>query len=335
MTTEVRWRKGTTAQHSTFTGALGEVTVDTTKKTVVVHDGATAGGTPLATAASLTGKQDTLVSGTNIKTINGTSILGAGNLAISTTGGSVTNYVHNSAFKVNQRAVTGTVTLAAGQRGHDRWKAGTAGCTYTFSSSGSIVTITISAGSLIQTIDAGSVITTGTFCLSWTGTAQGKIGAGAYGASGVTGTVTAGTNIDIEFNTGTLTKVQLEEGNAVSTYQGTELSREMNRCQFYLPATSGSCPHAFGLSTNTTLGYVVVNFANPVRTAPTGLTVIGGFNTLNGAGASTAITSLAYNSAGITSAMLTLNGTGLTAAGPVIVVGTGASSTLLFTGAEL
>lgn len=41
-------RRGTTAQHSTFTGLLGELTVDTDKDTVVVHDGATAGGFPLA-----------------------------------------------------------------------------------------------------------------------------------------------------------------------------------------------------------------------------------------------------------------------------------------------
>lgn len=40
-------RRGTTAQHATFTGLLGELTVDTDKKVVVVHDGSTAGGFPL------------------------------------------------------------------------------------------------------------------------------------------------------------------------------------------------------------------------------------------------------------------------------------------------
>jgi len=39
-------RRGTTVAHATFTGADGEVTVDTTKKTLVVHDGSTAGGFP-------------------------------------------------------------------------------------------------------------------------------------------------------------------------------------------------------------------------------------------------------------------------------------------------
>lgn len=40
-------RRGTTAQHASFTGLNAELTVDTDKKTVVVHDGSTAGGVPL------------------------------------------------------------------------------------------------------------------------------------------------------------------------------------------------------------------------------------------------------------------------------------------------
>ena len=44
----LKLRRGTTSQHNTFTGAEGEVTIDTTKDTAVVHDGSTAGGRPLA-----------------------------------------------------------------------------------------------------------------------------------------------------------------------------------------------------------------------------------------------------------------------------------------------
>lgn len=44
MATELRLRRGTTAQHGSFTGAAAEVTVDTTDNRLVVHDGATAGG---------------------------------------------------------------------------------------------------------------------------------------------------------------------------------------------------------------------------------------------------------------------------------------------------
>jgi hypothetical protein len=49
----LKLRRGTTSQHSSFTGAEGEVTVDTTKDTLVVHDGSTAGGHPLAKAATV------------------------------------------------------------------------------------------------------------------------------------------------------------------------------------------------------------------------------------------------------------------------------------------
>lgn len=65
MATEVRFRRGTTAQHSTFVGAPAEITVDTDRHTVVVHDGVTAGGFALAgdsTALKFTDNISTLKS---------------------------------------------------------------------------------------------------------------------------------------------------------------------------------------------------------------------------------------------------------------------------------
>ena len=50
MTTQVQFRRGTTAQHAVFTGAPGEITVDTDKKTAIVHDGSTVGGIELCRA---------------------------------------------------------------------------------------------------------------------------------------------------------------------------------------------------------------------------------------------------------------------------------------------
>lgn len=71
MSKRIQLRRGTTAEHNTFTGAVGEVTVDTDKKTVVVHDGVTVGGHPVATRANADGtisliKKD----GTSAGTIN-------------------------------------------------------------------------------------------------------------------------------------------------------------------------------------------------------------------------------------------------------------------------
>jgi hypothetical protein len=44
MAARVKLRRGTSAQHNTFTGAEAEITVDTTNNTIRVHDGSTAGG---------------------------------------------------------------------------------------------------------------------------------------------------------------------------------------------------------------------------------------------------------------------------------------------------
>ncbi len=49
----VQLRRGTTGEHSSFTGAAGEITVNTSNNSVHVHDGSTAGGTELATRAAL------------------------------------------------------------------------------------------------------------------------------------------------------------------------------------------------------------------------------------------------------------------------------------------
>ena len=50
MTTQVQFRKGTTTDHAQFTGANAEITVDTKKKTAVVHDGTDIGGYELQRA---------------------------------------------------------------------------------------------------------------------------------------------------------------------------------------------------------------------------------------------------------------------------------------------
>jgi hypothetical protein len=55
MSTALQLRRGTTEQHAEFTGLIGEVTVDTSKSTIVVHDGETKGGFPLAKDVSIDG----------------------------------------------------------------------------------------------------------------------------------------------------------------------------------------------------------------------------------------------------------------------------------------
>ena len=54
MATQIQWRRGTTAQTASFTGAVGEITVDTDKNTLVVHDNSTVGGFALARESAVT-----------------------------------------------------------------------------------------------------------------------------------------------------------------------------------------------------------------------------------------------------------------------------------------
>lgn len=177
----------------------------------------------------------------------------------------------NGNFLVNQRVKSGTVTLTAGAYGHDRWKAGASGCTYTFATSGNITTITITAGSLIQVIE-GTSLFSGTYTLSWTGTAQGKIGSGSYGASGITGTAEGGTNLNIEFNTGTLSKVQFNAGTAALPFQPRSFAEELALCQRYYQRIDNEQSNSrlgVGLAKGTTLADIIVTLKQKMRVLPT------------------------------------------------------------------
>ena len=68
--------RGTTAQHAAYTGKIGELTVDTDKKVVVVQDGVTAGGVPMA-------REDRKIKGdTHLKVNSGTEGTLAGDLTL-------------------------------------------------------------------------------------------------------------------------------------------------------------------------------------------------------------------------------------------------------------
>jgi hypothetical protein len=140
------------------------------------------------------------------------------------------NRLLNGNFQINQLAVSGTITLAAGQYGHDGFKAGASGCTYTFASSGGIVTLTITAGTLKQVAN-GKDLQSGSMVLGWNGTAQARIDSGSYGASPQSGTAVGGTNQTCEWGTGTLSLPQYEPGAIRTSFEFRD--DELTRCQKY------------------------------------------------------------------------------------------------------
>lgn len=181
-----------------------------------------------------------IVGTSDTQTLTNKTLVASGSNTVEATSGPTSsqlagnrNKIINGNFNINQRSVSGTVNLSAGAYGHDRFKAGASGCTYTFSTSGNVTTITISSGTLQQVIE-GINIETGTYVLSWFGTAQGKINSGSYGASGaVTASLTGGSNQTIEFNTGTLTLIQLEKSATATPFENRLYGTELALCQRY------------------------------------------------------------------------------------------------------
>ena len=100
MPTQIQLRRGSTVQTSTFAGAAGEITVDTDKKVVVVHDGSSAGGVPLARGNHAQAAFDAA----NATSTGTTSAGSYANSAYSTANTAATN-----ATTADQRAVTSGV----------------------------------------------------------------------------------------------------------------------------------------------------------------------------------------------------------------------------------
>ena len=100
MSTQIQYRRGTGVQNDAFTGALGEVTVDTTNKTIRVHDGVAVGGSNIATVAYVSAQLSALsankinqnasnvtvtASFVNVA-VNGTNVAAFSSQSLSTTG---------------------------------------------------------------------------------------------------------------------------------------------------------------------------------------------------------------------------------------------------------
>jgi hypothetical protein len=146
------------------------------------------------------------------------------------------NRLIDAGFTINQRVYVSGTSLASGVYAHDRWKAGSGGCTYTFTqgSLGVPITITITAGSLQQVIEGCNIPEGGTYTLSWSGTAQAKVNGGSYAASPITVTgLTAGNNCTVEFGTGTVTKPQFEVGSTATSFDYRPYGTEEQLCQRY------------------------------------------------------------------------------------------------------
>jgi len=183
------------------------------------------------------------------------------------------NRLRNAAFAINQRNVSGTVTLAAGAYGHDGVRAGASGATYTFATSGIEATLTVTAGSVILPVE-GAMIEGGAYMLSQAGTAPARVwqgsgysGTGGYAAAplAVSG-LSAATQTNIEFSTGTILRPQFEPGSVATRFERRPYSVELALCQRYYQIMKGEL-WGYGSAGSSPAAYF--NFPVTMRAAPT------------------------------------------------------------------
>jgi hypothetical protein len=196
--------------------------------------------------------------------------------------GTARNMLINAGFQVNQRGFTGGV-LSAGAYGHDRWKAGPAGCE--MSATGE--TVSLFSGSILQIVEApglaGQDVTVSledpdadvTVTLAASGGGSGSVsgvipaGAGRQGVTlSVPGTVVADLEVSLS-GAASWARPQLESGPVAHRFDRRPAVEEQLLCQRYFHA------NFIGGATNSDADFsaggvasTIVQFCPPMRAAP-------------------------------------------------------------------
>ena len=135
--TALQLREGTSVEHASFAGASGELTYDSDKNTVVIHDGATLGGFALARAGQLS-------SVTQVANITARNALSAtsGDMAIVISNS--TNYIYDGTNWVELQTPADTVSSVNTQTGSVVLNAGHVGALASTHAASSVTTTGIS-----------------------------------------------------------------------------------------------------------------------------------------------------------------------------------------------
>jgi len=173
----LKLRRGTTSQHSSFTGAEGEVTVDTDKDVLVVHDGSTAGGHPVAAQ-----DMDNVPAG---------SILGT---QLENSGVTAGQYGSSSAIPIVTVDAQGLVT-AASTTAIDSTTIANGTSNVAVANNGNITTTR--SGTARHVVDDAGVHVTGTFDATGALTAGSVNTSGALGCNGALSVVSTNPQINL------------------------------------------------------------------------------------------------------------------------------------------
>jgi hypothetical protein len=123
MSTQVQFRRGTTTQNNAFTGAQGELSVDTDLKTIRLHDGTTAGGgsTMLNNVSAQTALNKTFSTGSVWQGSAVALAYGGTGSALTAAAGAVP-YSTSSGLALNSPGTSGQI-LVSGGTGAPTWVA--------------------------------------------------------------------------------------------------------------------------------------------------------------------------------------------------------------------
>ncbi len=197
-------------------------------------------------------------------------------------GGINPNIIINGNFTINQRSYTTGTNLASGAFGFDRWKSNYTNTSLTFTSAPQGQSVTISVDGVIRQIIERANVDAGTYVLSFSGTATGRIyNVGAtppsYAASPISFTADGLADVIVEFTavstTKTLSKVKLELGSTASAFVfcGGDIAGELAECQryFYNHVSGNSKAIATAFYSTGTLSQANIKFPSTMRTTPT------------------------------------------------------------------
>ena len=188
------------------------------------------------------------------------------------------NRIINGAFVINQRGYTSGTNLASGAYGLDRWKSGFTNTALTFTAGSQSTTVTISTSGVLQQIIERENMPAGTYTLSWTGTATGRVynvggTAPTYAASPIIVSLDGLADVIVEFTASggsrTLSLVQLEGGNVFSPFEYRHRQQELALCRrYYIRITDGFGLVGSGFARTTTEFRCAVAI-EPMRAVPT------------------------------------------------------------------
>jgi hypothetical protein len=191
------------------------------------------------------------------------------------------NKIINGDFKVNQRNYNSGSGLSSGAYSFDRWKSNFTLTTLTFTPAPQGQEVTINNEGVIKQVVEQTNIPAGTYVLSWTGTATGRVyNTGAtppdFAASPIVVTLDGTANVEVEFTaidgSKTLQNVQLEQGSSVSPFEYRPITIETLLCHRYYfreKPTGGSLSFiATGQAGTTQSVQAFFSLPVPMRTSP-------------------------------------------------------------------